>query len=192
MTVKETGYDTITSLSSNNVMTLNGSSMEQITQANFIAGLNIPAFSGTNVTPASTSGTGETDLHTLTIPANTLSALNDIVIWKGSFTSTGGIVAGTNTLKLYIDGTLVSTLSMTSLSSAITVKGEFQLSILWSAANTIAFMAAFNGTRAAGTIYINFDNGTQAVTTSSNFDIKITGTDAQADGVTTCNASFLI
>jgi hypothetical protein len=191
MTARLSGIDTITTAGSNTILTANGSAIEEISQANFAAGLNLQRTSGTNITPASTTGTGEVDLHTLTIPANTLAALNNLITWTGSFVSTGGVVAGTNTLRLYINGVNISSLPMASLTNSITVTGKFQLNILWATTNTLAYIADFGGARAVGTSYANFDTNTASVTTSSPFDIKITGQCAQSDGVTTCKYSFL-
>jgi hypothetical protein len=192
MTIKQAGYDTITSLGSNNVMTLNGSAVEQISQSNFLASFGgLPSTTGANATQTATSGTGETDLHTLTIPANTLQALGDWVSWTGGIKSIGGAVSDTNTARLYINGTAVCTLTMSSLTSAITVNAAFDLFIGWSNTNTVTYVADFAGNRSAGTIYNACSVDTQAVTLSSNFDIKITGQCGQADGAITCYYSIL-
>lgn len=55
-----------------------------------------------NLTPVTTSGTTETDLQSLTIPANTFAANGDTVYLSAGFTFSGTI--DDMTLRLYVDG----------------------------------------------------------------------------------------
>jgi hypothetical protein len=88
--------------------------------ANGIA-INIGGVINSQVNDASSSGTGETDAHSYTLPANALAANGDYLIIRGSgtFTSNGN----TKTIKLYFGGTAM-TLAANAASSSVDFRYE--------------------------------------------------------------------
>lgn len=178
--------------SANVMMRQSDGTVAQSTPANFYAGLGVLSQSSANVNSASTSGTAETDLHTLTIAANTLSAVGQTIVWNGGIKTVGGAVTGTNTFNLYLDGVSVLTINFTSMTSVTTGYGAFSLYVQYKASGSCNYIANFNGNRFGGSAFVGAAVDSVGLNMASNFDIKVTGQCAQSDAIMTCLTSRLV
>lgn len=184
MTVQIAEIDTITSLSTNYVLTLNGSEVEQISQDNFLN--SFPGMMNTsnlNTTTVPTSGTGETDLHTLTIASNTLSSAGASFNWHGIITATGVTAGGAMAFKLYIDAVSKGTITIPVLGNGDVNGGVFSISVVYLTASTGLFSVDGSVKGATSNGVLDYAN-TISIDFTSSFVIKITGTATSAGGDT--------
>ena len=136
---------------------------------------------GTNVTQVSTSGTSETDLHSYTIPANTLTADGQFLEFETFLTATGG--ASSLTIRTYANGTF-----FTSSSSTVTATGGN----LW----TRTIVTRISSTKltvvtvvtTAGSAFQASDNTSLTFNPAASFVFKITGQGAGSAACTIYNS----
>lgn len=144
-----------------------------------------------NYTTTTITGTSEQDMHTYTFSAGTFATNGDTYYWNGGMSTFGTPVTATNTFRLYVDGTVVLTISFTNQGEATTGSGGWNLTLQRKDATTLTLITSFLGQRAAGT---NFQWGktiTQTVTLSGSFIIKTTGQCGQSGGAMSALASVL-
>jgi hypothetical protein len=189
MTVKQNGIDTTTSMGSNTILTMNGNEIEQISQTNFSA--DFVKTINRNYTTTTVTGLSEQDMHTYTFSAGTFATDGDTYYWHGGLTTIGTASAATNTFKLYVDGTVVMTVSFTNQGSATATTGSWDLTLMRKDATTLLVIPKFFGQRVVTTTFQWSSAGTQAVTLSNSFIIKVTGQAGQSGGSTSALGSIL-
>lgn len=136
---------------------------------------SIPTYLSRLYTTAGTSGTGETDLHTYTTPANTLSSDGQYIEYETSGTldptsNNGGI---SKTIKWYWAGTAIHTLTTTVTNFGIwTAKMKV---VRVSSSNVRVFLTVSYGAVGGTQTEVNNMSNDFATTFSNTNIIKVTG-----------------
>jgi hypothetical protein len=157
---------------------------------------NLPTSGGVttinkNYTTTTVTGTSEQDMHTYTFAANTFAADGDTYYWNGGVSTIGTASAATNTLRLYINGTVIMTISFTNQGNTTAGSGGWNLTLQRKNSTTLTLIPTFLGQRAAGTNFQWGTAGTQTVTLSSSFIMKVTGQCGQSAGTMSALCSVL-
>jgi hypothetical protein len=189
------GIDTITSVGSGNLLVSNGNVVEQISPVNFMASQTSGALynSDANTTTVSTSGTGETDLHTFTVPAGALSSAGQYLNWNGIITATGVTAGGAMSYKLYVNGSSLGTISVPVLGNGAVNGGAFSIKLFYLTASTGLYNVSGSVKGATSNGVLDYANASSIDFTSS-IALKITGTATNAGGETpvgNCRFSIL-
>ena len=153
--------------------------------ANFVNAVN------RNYTTTTITGTSEQDMHTYTFAANTFAADGDTYLWEGGMTTIGTASAATNTLRMYVDGTVVMTISFTNQGNTTAATGKFSLTLQRKNSTTLTVIPTFFGQRVVTTTFQWASAGTQTVTLSNSFIIKLTGQCGQSAGTMSTLSSVL-
>jgi hypothetical protein len=133
-----------------------------------------------SITSTATSGTGETDLHTYTTPANTLGNNGEFLEWE-----TAGIInpsavndAGTITLRVYWAGTeIIETVSLSAVANPYSVKVKV---VRTSSSNAVVKVEIIGGSFTSG-LGGNYQLANVTTTFSNTNIIKLTLQASDAD-----------
>lgn len=161
----------------------------ETTIANFSS--NFSGAVNKNYTTTTITGTSEQDMHTYTFAANTFATDGDTYTWEGGITTIGTASAATNTFRLYVDGTVVTTISFTNQGNATAATGKWVLILQRKSSTSLAVIPTFFGQRAVTTTFQWASAGTQTVTLSGSFIIKVTGQCGQSAGTMSALSSIL-
>lgn len=157
---------------------------------------NLPTSGGVttinkNYTTTTVTGLSEQDMHTYTFAAATFAADGDTYYWNGAMKTIGTASAATNTFRLYLNGTVIQTVSFTNQGNTTAGSGGWNLTLQRKDATTLTFCSNFLGQRAAGTNFQWGSADTQTVTLSGSFIIKVTGQCGQSAGTMSTLMSVL-
>src|SRR6266540_3242339 len=94
-----------------------------------------------NITPTSTFGTAPTTIATITVQPESFPDPGQMITWRGILMAT----AATNTLRLYINGTVIMTISFTNQGNTTAGSGGWNLTLQRKNSTTLTLIPTFLG-----------------------------------------------